>query len=272
MAPALKRSTLRYQADAGVGWIVLSRPQQLNALDRDGWRELRDALLHADGDDACGVIAITGEGRAFCAGDDIKVFQELRSAEIARDFFLNYMFPTLEAIVTVSKPVCAAVNGIAYGGGCEIVLLSDLAVAAEGARFALPEGLIGAWPSIFVAVPPGGMASKAAKAFALSCDPIDAATARELDLVNAVVPPAKLRGEVTARAAAILRSSPQAIIETKRWLNRDLATVGLAAVRESLEFFSRSGCNTPDLLEGTRAFLDKRKPDFTGTFGNPVGQ
>jgi enoyl-CoA hydratase/carnithine racemase len=77
---------------------------------------------------------------------------------------------------------------------------------------------------------------------------------------------------VTARAAAILRSSPQAIIETKRWLNRDLATVGLAAVRESLEFFSRCGCNTPDLLEGTRAFLDKRKPDFTGTFGNPVGQ
>jgi enoyl-CoA hydratase/carnithine racemase len=272
MGNAARPSTLRYRTEANVGWIVLDRPQQLNALDRDGWRQLRDALLHADADDACGVIAITGEGRAFCAGDDIKVFQELRSAELARDFFLNGMFPALEAIVTVRKPVCAAVNGIAYGGGCEIVLLCDLAVAAQNARFSLPEGLIGAWPSIFVAVPPGGVASKAAKAFALSCESIDAATAKELGLVNAVAAPDALRGEVTARAAAILRSSPHAIVETKRWLNRNLATTGLAAVRESLECFARTGCNTRDLLEGTRAFLDKRAPNFTGTFANPAGQ
>lgn len=262
MAATPQFSTLSYEPEAGVGWIVLNCPDKLNALHSEAWRELARALHQADADPGCGLAAITGSGRAFCAGDDINEFLRLTSEEAARDFFLNDMFPALEAIVTIGKPVFAAVNGIAYGGGCEIVLLCDLAVAAEEARFSLPEGLIGAWPSIFVAVAGAFVGLKQAKALALSCQPIGALEARDLGLVNAVVPLRELRREVQSRAEAILRASPRAIAETKRWLNRELSGAGLQAIRESLEHFARAGCNSPDLIEGSRAFLEKRRPRF----------
>src|SRR5690606_23272959 len=125
------------------------RPAKLNALDLDGWNGITDALGRA-AVELPGPVVLTGTGRAFCAGDDIATFQEHTTRQRAHDFFIGGLLRTMEAIATHPYPVIAAVNGLAVGGGCELVLVSDLAIAAESARFALPEGRIGAWPTVQV--------------------------------------------------------------------------------------------------------------------------
>lgn len=257
-----RRDLVRADRVGHVTWLTLDRPERLNALDLDGWRGLRKGLDDAARDPGCRVVAVTGEGRAFCAGDDVAVFSAFADRDEALDFFVGGMLPALEAIVRHPKPVVAAVNGLAFGGGFEIVALCDLAVSASTATFGLPEGKIGAWATVFVGAAPALATLKQTKALALAMRTLSADEAREAGLVNEVVEPAALRARVEAVAQDMLAASPHALEATKRACNAWLASEGLARIRANLESLVRETLFTPDLLEGTLAFTEKRPPTF----------
>lgn len=252
---------VRYEVREGTAWVVIDRPDKLNALDLDGWHGITAALARAAAE-APGPVVLTGTGRAFCAGDDIATFQEHTTRERAHDFFIGGLLGTMQAIATHPYPVVAAVNGLAVGGGCELVLVSDLAVAAESARFALPEGRIGAWPTVQVGVAAHESGRKLAAEMALEMAWVPASDAPRFGLVNRVVPDGDLEREVVETVARIRAASPQAQRLTKRFLNEELVTTGLPKVRRALEALIDETLPTCDLQEGTRAFLEKRRPTF----------
>lgn len=252
-----------YEVREGTAWIRIERPEKLNALDLSGWHAITDHLARA-ADEAPGPVVLTGTGRAFCAGDDIATFQEHATPEQGRDFFIGGLYRTVEAIATHPYPVVAAVNGLAFGGGCELVLVCDLAVAADGATFSLPEGRIGAWATIAVGVAPHVTGRKPVGELAYEMGRLDAEEARRVGLVNRVVPAAELVAEVTATADRIRAASPHAIRMTKRFLNEELVAVGLPKVRRALTALVEETLPTHDLQEGTAAFLEKRAPVFDG--------
>ncbi|TDE03406.1 enoyl-CoA hydratase/isomerase family protein [Jiangella asiatica] len=252
-----------YEVREGTAWLRIERPEKLNALDLSGWHALTDHLGRA-AVEAAGPVVLTGTGRAFCAGDDITTFQEHATPEQGMDFFLGGLYGTIEAIATHPYPVIAAVNGLAFGGGCELVLVSDLAVASDAATFSLPEGRIGAWPTVAVGVAPHVSGRKLAGELAFEMDRLDADEARRFGIVNRVVPPDDLEAEVTATVERIRAASPHAIRMTKRFLNEELVTVGLPKVRRALVALVEETLPTHDLREGTSAFLEKRRPVFDG--------
>lgn len=254
---------VRYELRSGTAWVVIDRPAKLNALDLDGWHGITAALARA-ADEAPGPVVLTGTGRAFCAGDDIATFAEHTTRERAHAFFIDGLFATMQAIATHPYPVIAAVNGLAIGGGCELVLLSDLAIAAESARFALPEGRIGAWPTVQVGVAAHESGRKRAAELALEMDFVPASRAAEYGLVNRVVPDADLTAETEATVVRIQRGSLHAQRQTKRFLTEDLVRHGLPKVRRALEALIDETLPTADLQEGTTAFLEKRAPQFIG--------
>lgn len=253
---------VRYERRAETPWVVIDRISKLNALDLEGWHGITAALARA-AEEAPGPVVLTGTGRAFCAGDDIATFAEHTTRERAHDFFINGLYRTMEAIATHPYPVVAAVNGLAIGGGCELVLVSDLAIAAESARFALPEGRIGAWPTVQVGVASHESSRKRANEMALEMDFVPADKAPEFGLVNRVVPDAELEHEVEATVARISAGSLHAQRQTKRFLNEDLVQRGLPKTKRALEALIDETLPTHDLQEGTTAFLEKRQPQFT---------
>ncbi|TDD68969.1 enoyl-CoA hydratase/isomerase family protein [Jiangella aurantiaca] len=252
-----------YEVREGTAWIRIERPEKLNALDLSGWRAITDHLARAV-DDAPGPVVLTGTGRAFCAGDDIVTFQQHATPEDGMDFFIGGLYRTIEAIATHPYPVIAAVNGLAFGGGCELVLVSDLAIASADATFSLPEGRIGAWPTVAVGVAPHVSGRKLAGELAYEMPRLDAAEARRFGIVNRVVPPMDLEDEVRGTVERIRAASPHAIRMTKRFLNDDLVTAGLPRVRRALTALVEETLATHDLQEGTAAFLEKRAPVFDG--------
>ncbi|WP_154794456.1 enoyl-CoA hydratase/isomerase family protein [Occultella kanbiaonis] len=252
---------VKFEVRDDAAWIVIDRPGKLNALDLDGWHGIT-AALHQAAAEAPGPVVLTGTGRAFCAGDDIATFAQHTTRERAHDFFIGGLLGTMEAIATHPYPVIAGVNGLAVGGGCELVLVSDLAIAAESARFALPEGRIGAWPTVQVGVAAHESGRKLANEMAFEMGWVSAADAPRFGLVNRVVPDEDLGEELEQTIARIRAASPQAQRLTKRFLNEELVTTGLPKVRRALEALIDETLPTRDLQEGTSAFLAKRLPTF----------
>lgn len=257
------RMDVTYQVNNDTAWIRIERPDKLNALDLSGWHAITDHLRRA-AEETPGPVVLTGTGRAFCAGDDINTFQEYATPERGMEFFLGGLFGAIEAIATHPYPVIAAVNGLAFGGGCELVLVSDLAIAVTDARFSLPEGRIGAWPTVHVGVATHVTGSKQANELAFEMPQLDADNAQRSGIVNRVVAHDNLGAEVQATIDRIRRASPHAIRMTKRFLNEELVTVGLPKVRRALAALIEETLPTQDLREGTSAFLEKRQPIFNG--------
>ena len=247
----------------GVAWLTVNRPEKLNALNRAVVREIAAAARRAIDDDACGVLVVTGAGeKAFVAGADIAEMSSLdpRQAEtFAHD--LSDSFAVLERS---PKPVIAAVNGFALGGGCELALACHVWIAADTARFGQPEVGLGLIPGA------GGtqrlprlVGSGRALDLILSGDPIDAAEAHRVGLVERVVPASELRASVSAYAAKLLTRSGVALA---RALEAVVSGAGMAlpeALRLEASLFGL-GFATEDMREGTKAFLEKRKPRFVG--------
>lgn len=252
---------VKFEVRDGTAWIVIDRPAKLNALDLDGWEGITAALHRAEAE-APGPVVLTGTGRAFCAGDDINTFADHTTRERAIRFFVDGLFETMRAIATHPYSVIAAVNGVAVGGGCELVLVSDLAIAAQSARFALPEGRIGAWPTVQVGVAASESTRKLAHELAAEMSFVPASDAPRFGLVNRVVPDAELDREVGETVARIRAASPQAQRLTKRFLNEELVESGLPKVRRALLALIDETLPTRDLQEGTAAFLAKRTPTF----------
>lgn len=260
--------TVLCEIDGGIATLTLNRPDKLNAINYEMADRLLERLEEIELDPRVGAVILTGAGeRAFSAGGDIPQFHEsvkLGPARAVRDFVRRgqAMTARLEAF---PKPVIVAVNGLAYGGGCEITEAAHLAVASSTARFAKPEIAIGIPPTF------GGTqrlprlsGRKRALELLLTGDPFTPERALEMGLVNAVVPPGEVMDRARALARRILRHSPLAaagiISAVTRGLNMTIAE-GLVAEGEQ---FARMVA-TNDIHEGLSAWAERRVPVYSGT-------
>ncbi len=240
-------------------WITLNRPEALNALNSNLWRALYEALDMAEKDEDVRVVAITGAGRAFSAGDDIKEVAKLRSPKEIRTFFTQYAAPAITKIIELSKPVIAAVNGVAYGGGCEIAMLCDLVVASEDALFAVPEGRVGAFPPIASAIGAYLLGKLEISMLALTGEPITAKEAHRMGLTNMVVPAEELKRATEEMAQKIMLTAPTSIKTIKKMLNKQFRPEELKQAVEQLIALFEIG----EAKEGHDAFVKKRPPKWT---------
>lgn len=242
-----------------VGVITLHRPQQLNALNDVLMNQLGAALLAFDADDSVGVIVLSGSTRAFAAGADIAAMADWSFMDVYRGAFITRNWETIRQ---VRKPVLAAVAGFAMGGGCELALACDLIVAAESARFALPEIKLAMLPGAGGTQRlPRAIGKAKAMDMCLSARMLDAQEADRYGLVSRVVPDAELMDHTLTLAAQIAGFSLPALMAIKASVNRaweSPLTEGILFERHALyERFASA-----DAHEGMHAFLDKRAPAF----------
>jgi enoyl-CoA hydratase len=243
-----------------VGLITLNRPQALNALNNQLMNEVMEALETFERDDAVGAMVITGSDKAFAAGADIKEMSGKSAKEMQEADHVG----VFDRIRTVEKPVIAAVSGWALGGGCEIALSCDMIVASESARFGQPEITIGVIPGA------GGtqrLTHAVGKALAmemiLNNRTLTAQEALQYGLVNRVVPVADYLNEALKLAEEIASRAPLAARAAKKLINAAYEvslTDGLT--EEKRAFYDLF--NTDDQMEGMQAFVEKRKPAWTG--------
>jgi enoyl-CoA hydratase/carnithine racemase len=253
---------LRRDAD-GAAWLTLNRPAARNALSI-GLMDAMLAELDAIATDAAvKVVVISGAGPAFCAGHDLR---ELRSRPERDAYHLTFELCSrlMTRIVRLPKPVIARVHGVATAAGCQLVASCDLAVAAVTALFATPGVNIGLFCSTPMVALSRAVGRKAAMEMLLTGDLIDAARARELGLINRVVPEAELDAAVEALAGQIVEKSPLTLGIGKEGFYRQ-AEMGLdEAYAYASEVMTRNML-AHDAAEGIDAFLGKRTPEWTGT-------
>jgi enoyl-CoA hydratase/carnithine racemase len=251
--------TIRVERRDRVAILWMNRPEKKNAMTPTFFRELPAVLAELDDDPAVRALVLTGAGDAFSAGGDIASFHELHDASAYRRQ-LQLVEDAFHALELAELPVIAAVNGIAYGGGAEIVLFCDFVVASDRARFAFREITVGLQPSYGLVRGPDVIGRQWTKLLALTGDVVDAGKAKEIGLVQEVVAHEAVLDEALAIAGRMAANPPLAVRVGKRFVNRDTQGHGL---RETLEagvlLFS-----TEDHKEGVRAFLEKRSPRFEG--------
>jgi enoyl-CoA hydratase/carnithine racemase len=251
-------SEVTYEVDDGVAWLTIDRPEARNALSAAVRAGLWDGVRRFNADDAAAVLVLTGAGdKAFCAGGDLAEMATT-ALEIPPPDFL----PQFGRNIAVDKPTIAAVNGIAYGGGFLLAQNCDLVVAAENARFAISEAKVGRgapWAApLPLLVPP-----RIAMQLLLTGDPIDAARAHEVGLVNQVVPLADLRATAQALAERIAANAPLSVRAAKKTV-RLVAELPLGSAFDQAEELWAPVYRSADAQEGPAAFRDKRSPVWQG--------
>src|SRR5512139_2787472 len=242
-----------------VGLITLNRPKALNALNDRLMDELGDALLAFDGNEAIGAMVITGSEKAFAAGADIGAMSTWSYMDV---FKSEYISRNWETIKRIRKPVIAAVSGYALGGGCELVMMCDIVIASETARFGQPEIKLGIIPGAGGTQRlPRAVGKAKAMDLVLTGRMMDAVEAERAGLVSRIVPADKLLDEALAAAAAICALSGPSVALAKECVNRAFeATLSDGVMFERRLFHSLFA--TEDQKEGMDAFLSKRSPKF----------
>ena len=248
-------------ADYGpVALVTIDRPEKLNAMTARFWPELRDVLADLERDATTRAVVITGAGeKAFSAGGDIAGFAELDGVAERRAFQVECL-RTFTAVEESPLPVIAAVNGYAFGGGCELTLACDLVLASERAQFAMPESAIGLVPGFGVLRGPAVLGRQWTKWMVLAGERLDAHRACELGLVQKVVAPDKLLDAALAVGRRIAEAAPLAVRVGKELINRGVDRGEASYSTEAITLLQ----GTEDVAEGVRAFVDKRRPDFKG--------
>jgi enoyl-CoA hydratase len=250
---------IRYEIRDGIAYVTINNPQKMNAMDEESTSELHSTLWSIDNQKEVKAIILTGEGnRAFMCGQDINGFQvpDLQSGKRLGRTVVG-LLGSLEAL---SKPVIAAVNGLALGGGTEILLSCDIVVASENARFGLPESGIGVVPIWGIIRLAGVIGRNKAKELMMTGEILSAKEALEIGLVNRVVPHDKLMETAETIAHKIGTKAPLAIQLIKSSVNQELLPAGVAFATNANIVTIRS----EDLKEGVNAFQNKRKPQFRG--------
>jgi enoyl-CoA hydratase len=242
-----------------VGLCTLNRPKQLNALNAKLMQELAEAMYAFDADEGVGCIVVTGNEKAFAAGADIDA---MKSFSYMDAFKSNYISRDWEHIRNVRKPVLAAVGGYALGGGCELAMMCDLAIAADTAKFGQPEINLGVMPGAGGTQRLPRFTSKAlAMDMILTARMIDAEEALRAGLVSRVVPAAKLMEEAMAMADKIAGYSLPVVMMAKESVNRAYdSPLGEGVLFERRLFHAMFALE--DQKEGMAAFVEKRKPAF----------
>jgi enoyl-CoA hydratase len=243
--------------------LTINRPDKLNALDRGTIGEIDRAVARAGGDPEVGVLLITGMGdRAFAAGADIGELSEQTALEGAA--FATAGQAAFSRLETLGKPSIAVINGYALGGGLELALACTLRIGADTARLGQPETGLGLIPGyggtqrLARLVGPGR-----ALEMILTGDPIDAAEGLRIGLLNRVAPAASLGEAATALARKILSRGPVALRFVLQAVHEGLQVPLEEGLSLEAALFGLT-CATEDMREGTRAFLEKRKPAFRG--------
>jgi 2-(1,2-epoxy-1,2-dihydrophenyl)acetyl-CoA isomerase len=258
----MTETVLRDTAD-GVLTLTLNRPDALNSFTVEMKERLLAALKEAARDREVRAIILTGAGRAFSAGQDLKERQGPDVADLGTELRLRYN-PIVIAMRRLEKPIIGAVNGVAAGAGISIALACDIVIASANATFIEAFSRVGLVPDTgstwFL---PRLVGAPRAAEMMFTGDPVDAATAERIGLINRAVPAETLMDEVTALAQRLARAAPLALALAKRALNRTYDLNLEQALDYEAQLQSIAG-RSADHREGVAAFVEKRPPEFTG--------
>ena len=253
---------LLFTNEEGIGILTMNRPKALNALNSETLRELSQLLDEIANDDSVKVLIITGAEKAFVAGADITEMLHMSSAQ-GRTFGLLGQ-ATFNKIENMPKPVIAAINGFALGGGCELAMACDIRIASEKAKFGQPEVGLGIVPGFAGTQRLPRLVGKGrAKEILFTGEMFDAQEAYRIGLVNKVVAPEELMEAAKTMARKILKNAPYAVALCKAAVNLGL-DVSLDAGQEYEATLFGVTCSTEDKKEVMGAFVEKRKATFTG--------
>lgn len=254
---------IKLEKQENIAILRIDRPEAMNSLNAQVLSELADGLDEIENDCGIKVVIITGEGKAFVAGADIAFMHGL-DEQSGYDFgrLGQQVFRRIE---TMEKPVIAAVNGFALGGGCELAMACDIRIASERAKFGQPEVGLGIIPGYSGTQRLPRLVGKGkAMELILTGNIITAETAGSIGLVDQVVPQESLMDEALAMARKIAGNGPVAIAYAKKAIQQgtELSDMDAAILLEA-DYFGKC-FSTSDQKEGMAAFLEKRKPQFTG--------
>jgi len=261
----MPNETITFDLTQGVATITLNRPEAYNALSLTLARELFDAVLEVDEDPAVRCIVITGAGKAFCGGGDVKDFtQSLPRIGVLLKELTTFIHGTVSRLVRTPKPVITAVNGVAAGGGLALALAGDLVVAAESARFTMAYSRIGATPdgSSTYWLPRLCGIRRAVELYYTN-RVLSAKEAVEWGLATRAVPDAEFSAAVRVLAAELAQGPTLAFGRGKRLLHRSTTESLETQMEHESQAIAQSG-HTEDFAEGVRAFSEKRAPTFHG--------
>jgi enoyl-CoA hydratase len=262
-ATGLALETVLYEKKDAIAYVTVNRPKVLNALNRQTWTDLRAAFEEARDDGGVRGVILTGAGeKAFIAGADISELAHVTAVEAERSS--SFGQAVLNLIENLGKPVIAAINGFALGGGCETAMACTIRIAAENAKFGQPEVKLGL-------VPGGGGTQRLprlvgkgrALQLILSAEIIDATEAHRIGLVNEVVPAAELIPRAETVLKQIFANAPIAVQYSLEAVNKGLETSQAEGLALEASFFGLCAA-TEDKKEGTIAFLEKRPAKFQG--------
>jgi len=252
-----------YEKKGPIAYVTLNRPKVLNALNKRTWADLRSAFEDARNDAGVRGVIITGAGdKAFIAGADISELANVTAVEAEESSTFGQR--VLNLVENLGKPVIAAINGFALGGGCETAMACTIRVASENAKFGQPEVKLGLLPG-------GGGTQRLPRLIGkgralqliLSGEMISAQEAYRIGLVNEVVPAADLITRAEAILKQIFANAPIAVKYSLEAVNKGLETSQAAGLALEASFFGLCAA-TEDKKEGTQAFLQKRAPQFQG--------
>ena len=259
----MKYGEILYEASGRTAILTINRPEVFNAMSAQTKAELEHAIDQIQKDSGIGGVILTGAGKAFSSGNDLaeKENYEVRETAILR---VKEMHKLLEKIHNLGKPVIAAVNGFALGGGCELALVCDIRIASEKASFGLPEVTLGMIPSF------GGtqrfprlVGAGRAKEIMFTARRVKADEALSIGLVSQVVAPERLMDAAKEMMDQILKNGPLALMQCKRLIDQGAGMPLAEALQLETEGVDMI-LGTEDGKEGIRAFFEKRAPEFQG--------
>jgi len=254
----MKLENVEYAVTNNVARIEMNRPQVLNALSKGMFRDLRKALALATKDGDTRVVEITGAGKAFCAGLDIREVGGFKSRSEAKEFVYGLVKPFWDQLFKCEKPVISLVDGPAYGAGAEIALASDIIIASTESMFAFSGGRVGALCCMSGVIGPSLMNGRKLVEMNLTGTPLSANEATNYGLVNHSVPRQELIATLEKVIRDIMHVSPISNSSFKRIRKTDLSKTKLdTAYRELLRTIT-----SEDFRKGSSAFIAKRDPEY----------